>query len=94
MTRHPRRVASLGRALALAALLYFVATAPAVGPRPAAASDASPTPAPAGDPRSSGEGAGLVGAPLMAVGGVLIVGLLAVGGTLVYVRLTGGTRRD
>jgi hypothetical protein len=46
----------------------------------------------AGDTRSSGEGPGLVGTPALAIGAVLLLGLLAVGSTLVYVRLTGGPR--
>lgn len=50
---------------------------------------ASPTPAPAaGDPRSSGQGPGLVGDPLFALLAVVTIGLLAVVATLVYVRLT------
>jgi hypothetical protein len=50
---------------------------------------ASPTPAPAaGDPRSSGQGPGLVGDPLFALLAVVTIGVLAVVATLVYVRLT------
>ncbi len=50
---------------------------------------ASPTPAPAaGDPRSSGQGPGLVGDPLFALAAVITIGVLAVVATLVYVRLT------
>jgi hypothetical protein len=50
---------------------------------------ASPTPAPeAGDPRSSGQGPGLVGDPLFALAAVVTIGVLAVVATLVYVRLT------
>ena len=76
---------AIGLALALAVL---GATIPAV------ASAASPTPSEpaAGDTRSSGEGAGFVGAPFVAVGLGLAVGLLAAGGTLVYVRLTAPKR--
>lgn len=52
---------------------------------------ASPTPSPGiGDPRSSGQGPGLVGDPLTAI---LVVGAIAavtVGITLAYVRVTGG----
>jgi hypothetical protein len=60
---------------------------------PALASAASPTATPpAGDPRSAGEGPGLVGAPLIALAGVLGIGLLSLIGTLAYVRLTGGSR--
>jgi hypothetical protein len=50
---------------------------------------ASPEPsAPGGDTRSPGEGPGLVGAPFLAVGGVVALGLLAAGATLLYLRLT------
>jgi hypothetical protein len=49
---------------------------------------ASPTPGPlaSGDVRTGGEGAGLVGAPFLAAGGVVVVGLLAAGLTIAYVR--------
>jgi hypothetical protein len=53
---------------------------------------ATPTPAPGGDPRSPGQGPGLVGQPLVAIGAVVAIGLLALVATLVYVRLTGGPR--
>ncbi|MFL5649473.1 MAG: hypothetical protein ACJ77V_00845 [Chloroflexota bacterium] len=50
---------------------------------------ASPTPAPdAGDPRSAGQGPGLVGDPLFALVAVVGIGLLSVVATLLYVRLT------
>jgi hypothetical protein len=42
-----------------------------------------------GDPRSSGQGPGLVGDPLLAVLAVAAIGLAAVGLTLLYVRMTG-----
>ena len=52
---------------------------------------ASPTPPPAvGDPRSSGQGPGLVGDPLFALLAVVGIGVLSVLATLVYVRLTAG----
>jgi hypothetical protein len=52
---------------------------------------ASPTPAPAGgDPRSSGQGPGLVGDPLFALLAVVGIGVLSVVATLLYVRLTAG----
>ena len=55
---------------------------------------ASPTPSAAtgGDPRSSGQGPGLVGDPLMAIGLMLAIGLGAMLATLAYVRLTGDRR--
>jgi hypothetical protein len=45
-----------------------------------------------GDPRSSGQGPGLVGDPLTAVLLVLAIGVGAAVATAVYVRLTGGRR--
>ncbi len=55
---------------------------------------ASPTPsaAPGGDPRSSGQGPGLVGDPLFAIGVVVLIGVVALGAALLYVRATGGSR--
>ncbi len=54
----------------------------------AAAASPSPTSAVGGDPRSSGEGPGLVGEPLLAIGLVLGLGLLAAIVTLAYVRFS------
>lgn len=53
------------------------------------ASAASPEPsvAPGGDPRSSGQGPGLVGDPLMAIGLVVLIGLAAALATYAWVRL-------
>jgi hypothetical protein len=74
--------AKLARALAvLASAGSWLATA-------AIAMAASPSPGSGGDPRSSGQGPGLVGDPLLAVGAVLAIGLGAVLLTLAYVRLT------
>jgi hypothetical protein len=53
------------------------------------------TPSPgteAGDPRSSGQGPGLVGDPLLAVLTVVVIGITAVLVTLAWIRLT--ARRD
>src|SRR3990172_6632162 len=55
---------------------------------------ASPEPSGAGDTRSAGEAPGFVGAPLLAVGGVLLLGALAALGTIAFVRLTGGPGRE
>ena len=52
---------------------------------------ASPSPGAAGDPRSSGQGPGLVGDPAFAVLAVVAIGLASVLVTLAWVRLT--TRR-
>jgi hypothetical protein len=84
----------LVRALVLAACVFVVAAGWTARPARVLAAAPTPTPAQVGDPRSSGEGAGLVGSPLLAVGGMLVVGLVAAGGTLIYVRLTGGPRGD
>jgi hypothetical protein len=54
-----------------------------------AAFAASPTPDPiVGDPRSSGQGPGLVGDPLFAVVAVVTIGVVSLVATLAYVRLT------
>jgi hypothetical protein len=53
---------------------------------------ASPSPAAGGDPRSSGQGPGLVGDPAFAVLAVLAIGIVTLAVTLVYIRLTGGRR--
>ena len=74
---------SLTIGVAWAFLGAFVSTALAASPAPSAAG---------GDPRSSGQGPGLVGDPLLAVGLVLAIGLAATVATLGYVRLTGGRR--
>lgn len=52
---------------------------------------ASPSPEPAGgDPRSVGQGPGLVGDPGFALLAVVAIGLLSVLATVAYVRLTAG----
>ena len=84
----PRRTSlSLAAALVLHALLWLTLSGPVVAQTP------DPTSA-GGDPRSSGEGPGLVGDPGFAILGVALVAAIAVGGTLAYVRLTGGARRE
>ena len=56
----------------------------------AAALAASPeaTPAEGGDPRSNGQGPGLVGTPGLAILGVAVIAILAIVATTIYVRLT------
>jgi hypothetical protein len=76
-------------------LLLLPSTAPGpAGPGHAfaASPDVSAPPGGGGDPRSVGEGPGLVGDPLFAVALVLGIGLLATGLTALYVRATGGRR--
>jgi hypothetical protein len=55
-----------------------------------AALAASPVPSTGtgGDPRSSGQGPGLVGDPLFAIAAVVIIGVVALLATLGWVRLT------
>ena len=57
----------------------------------ASALGASPAPSDAlsGDPRSSGQGPGLVGDPAGAIAAVLLVAFVALALTLLYVRATG-----
>lgn len=43
-----------------------------------------------GDLRSSGEGAGLAGSPLLAIGAVLAIGVGSAAATFAYVRLSAG----
>lgn len=79
------RSAAILRALpVLLALLVLLSLAtPIVGLA------ASPTPGPAaGDPRSAGEGPGFVGAPGLAILGVLVIGAASAVLTLLYVRTT------
>jgi hypothetical protein len=61
-------------------------------PPDAYGASAIPSIIPGGDPRSSGQGPGLVGNPGLALLSVLGIGLAAVVGTLIYVRLS--ARRD
>lgn len=65
---------------------------PAIGPVRVSAASPAASPAAGGDTRSPGEGPGLVGSPVLAIGGVLALGLAAAALTLLYVRATGGPR--
>jgi len=56
---------------------------------PALAASPSPSAAAGGDPRSSGQGPGLVGDPVFALAAVLAIGIGALLLTLAYVRLSG-----
>ena len=71
---------------AVATCLAVAATSRALAATP------SPTTALGGDPRSSGQGPGLVGDPLLAIMIVVGIGLAALAATLLYVRMTGGPR--
>jgi hypothetical protein len=79
MTRARRSARLAGLAAVVTAWLASAAVAIA----------ASPTPDPiVGDPRSSGQGPGLVGDPVSALIAVVAIGIGSVLATLVYVRLT------
>jgi hypothetical protein len=52
------------------------------------AAEPGTSPGTGGDPRSPGQGPGLVGEPLFAIGVVLLVAVTSVVLTLAYVRLT------
>ena len=80
--------------LLLAAATWLVVALPvsAATPDPAASPAPQPSPTPGfldtGDPRSNGQGPGLVGSPFAVAFGVVLLGVIAAGGTLLYVRLT------
>jgi len=69
-----------GATLTTIAWLAFSSIAMAASP--------GPTEGPAGDPRSSGQGPGLVGDPAFALVAVLAIGIGSVLVTLAWVRLT------
>jgi hypothetical protein len=73
-------------AVVVAVLLLAIATT-------AFAATPVPSSMAGGDPRSAGEGPGLVGTPVVAIGIVFGLGIVAVAVTLAYVRLTGGPRK-
>lgn len=75
--------------LAWAVVAVFAAT---VVPGPVLAASPSATPGTGGDTRSVGEGPGLVGSPLMAIGIVIAIAALSLVASLIYVRAT--ARRD
>lgn len=73
---------ALAGAGAFAVTLAGAGTALAASPSPAGAA--------AGDPRSSGEGPGLVGDPVVAIVIVALIAAASLVATLAYVRVTGG----
>ena len=89
MARFAHRAGALtavALSLAIALSLAFAATAMAASP--------SPSGAIGGDPRSPGQGPGLMGDPAFAILAVVAIGLIATLGTLAWVKLTGGGRRS
>jgi hypothetical protein len=98
-TRLAAACLAAGAALVIAALAWaalalvvpgLTALLPAVGGLipPALAASPEPSAATGGDPRSNGQGPGLVGTPGLAILAVVGLGLVAVIATTVYVRLT------
>jgi len=87
--RAPWRVVTIIRHFPRA---FVVTTAWLVFASQVYAASPSPSAGPGGDPRSSGQGPGLVGDPLAALVAVLAIGLGALILTLVYLRMT--ARRD
>jgi hypothetical protein len=77
----------------LAAAWWLVDSLLGGGVATALAASPDPTLRPGGDTRSSGGGPGLVGEPLLAVLGVIGIGLLSVLATTAWLRLT-SSRRD
>ena len=75
---------------AVAVLPAMIAAVPGLGGLIDTVAAASPEPSVAvgGDPRSNGQGPGLVGTPGLAILGVVAIGVLAAIATTVYVRLT------
>lgn len=82
-----------GAALIGAAALWFLVEALA-GPAAAHAASPNPTLRPGGDTRTPGANPGFVGEPMLAILGVLAVGVVSVAATLAYVRFSGGSRPD
>jgi hypothetical protein len=84
-----RRFRAAGTAVAFASvsmLAWFACAAAVLA--------ASPTATAGGDPRSAGQGPGLVGDPLLAIAIVAAIGVVSLVATLAWVRATGGPRRS
>jgi hypothetical protein len=91
----PRRplMAAVALAIGLVGITFGLAWAlVSLATQPALAASPSPSSVVGGDPRSSGQGPGLVGDPLLAIGLMLAIGLGTVLATALYVRLTRGRR--
>jgi hypothetical protein len=80
----------VNRHAGLALLLALVALASLASLAMGAEPSASPAALfEAGDPRSEGEGPGLVGSPLLILLGVVLLGVVTAGATVLIVRVTG-----
>ena len=91
MRSHSGVVARIARTARTFALVFMIAMAV---PAAVLAADPSPTAAAAGDPRSAGQGPGLVGDPLWAIGIVAAIAVLTLGACLIYLRATAARQRD
>ncbi len=79
----------LGRIRAARLALAFAASLALTALLAPAAFAASPAPyQPGGDTRSSGQGAGLVGSPILVAAGVVALGIGTAAATVLYVRMT------
>ena len=74
--------------LACIAIALVLAVAPLIAPAATLGASPTPTAAPVGDTRSSGEGPGLVGQPFVIALGVILLGLVSAGLAVVYARVT------
>ena len=75
--------------VALSLAVWLVLLGPSLSPVRAQAPQPSPaTVIVAGDPRSDGEGPGLVGSPIEIALAVVLLGLVTVAGTVTVLRLT------
>ena len=83
-------VGALGWALVTAVLPAIVMLVPGTAGLvdTALAATAEPSVATGGDPRSNGQGPGLVGTPGLAIAGVVLIAVIAIAVTTIYVRLT------
>jgi len=98
LTPRGRGVPATGRlphVMASSWILVILAAGAAIAipcalPAIAAAATPAPSQPAAGDPRSSGQGPGLVGDPLTAVIVVAAIAVLTIAATLIYVRATAG----
>ena len=78
----------LGLGAACLVLALVLAVTPFAFPGVASAASPSASPAPGGDTRSSGEGPGLVGQPVVIAFGVIALGAVTAAATVLYVRAT------
>jgi hypothetical protein len=82
-------VSRVGVGVILSLVVWLVLLVPSASPTQAQSPEPSgATVIVAGDPRSDGEGPGLVGSPLLIALGVVVLGVLTAAGTVLVIRLT------